>query len=137
MQPALEPQSAARLLVVVPNWVGDVVLATPVLAALRAHFQHARITYLMRSYVADVVDGGGWHDDAVHWPNRNGVLREAQMFGLGRRLRSGGFDLAVLLTNAFRSAFVAMLARIPRRVGYARDGRGWLLTDKLHLISPH
>lgn len=132
MQPAIEPQSIRRLLVVVPNWVGDVVLATPVLAALRAHFQHTRITYLMRRYVADIVDGGGWHNDAVHWPNRRGLLSEAQMFGLGGRLRSGRFDLAVILTNSFRSAFVAMLARIPHRVGYARDGRGWLLTDKLH-----
>ena len=41
----------SRILVTIPNWVGDVVLATPVLAALRAHFADARITYLMRRYV--------------------------------------------------------------------------------------
>ena len=53
-----------RVLVVIPNWVGDVVLASPVLAALRAHLADAQITYLMRSYVSDVVAGGGWHDQS-------------------------------------------------------------------------
>jgi len=42
-----------RLLVVLPNWVGDVVLASPVLAALRAHFRSATIAYLLRRYVAE------------------------------------------------------------------------------------
>ena len=120
-----------RILVVIPNWVGDVVLATPVLAALRAHFAGARITYLMRRYVSEVVTGGGWHDDEVFWPQRRGWWQEPRQFGLAGRLRSQRFDLALLLTNSFRSAFVTCLAWIPRRVGYARDGRGWLLTDRL------
>ncbi len=125
-----ERQTAAprRLLVVIPNWVGDVVLATPVLAALRARFREARITYLLRSYVSEVVAGGGWHDDEVHWPARRGL---PALFGLGRTLRAARFDLALLLTNSFRSAAVTWLAGVRRRVGYGRDGRGWLLTDKL------
>jgi heptosyltransferase-2 len=119
-------ESCRNILVVIPNWVGDVVLATPVLAALRAHFSRARITYLLREYVRDVVAGGGWHDAEVCWPRgRLGTL------GLVGRLRSERFDMALLLTNSFRSALVAWLARIPRRVGYARDGRSLLLTDRL------
>lgn len=126
--------SFRRLLVVIPNWVGDVVLATPVLAALRARYAHARITYLMRRYVAEIVDGGGWHDAAVHWPEGRGLTREVRTLRLAGRLNRERFEVALLLTNSFRSALVAWQARIPRRVGYARDGRGWLLTDRLRPV---
>jgi len=131
MPATVDVQACRRLLVVVPNWVGDVVLATPVLAALRAHFRDARITYLLRSHLGEVVEGGGWHDHAVHWPQRQDLLDEVRTFRLARRLRTERFDLALLLTNSFRSALVTRLARIPRRMGYARDGRSWLLTDRL------
>ncbi len=121
-----------RLLVGVPNWVGDVVLATPVLAALRAHFHAAHITYLLRPYVSEVVAGGGWHDAELHWPAGRRLRRELALFGLGRTMRAMQLDLAILLTNSFRSALVAWQAGIRRRVGYARDGRSGLLTDKLY-----
>lgn len=124
-----------RILVVVPNWVGDVVLATPVLAALREHFREARITYLLRAYVGEIVAGGGWHDGVVHWPEGGGLTREIRNLRLARRLRAERFDAALLLTNSFRSALVARRARIPRRVGYAREGRGWLLTDRLRPLK--
>ncbi len=124
-----------RLLVVIPNWVGDVVLATPVLAALRQHFRAARIVYLLRRYVAEIVDGGNWHDAAAFWPDGHGLARELRTLHLARRLGGERFDLALLLTNSFRSALVAWRAGIPRRVGYARDGRGWLLTDRLRPLK--
>ena len=127
--------SCRRVLVVLPNWVGDVVLATPTLAALRTHFQHARITYLLRRYVGEVVEGCGWHDGVIHWPRQRGLAREMRMLQLAGRLRAERFELALLLTNSFRSALLARLARIPRRVGYARDGRGWLLTDRLRPLK--
>lgn len=128
-------RSWRRILVVIPNWVGDVVLATPVLAALREHFRDAHITYLLRAYVGEIVAGCGWHDSAVHWPEGGGLTREVRTLRLARRLRSERFDTALLLTNSFRSALVAWRARIPRRVGYARDGRGWLLTDRLRPLK--
>ncbi len=124
-----------RILVVLPNWVGDVVLATPVLAALRAHFRAARITYLLRRHLTEIVDGGGWHDAAVHWPDCAGWGRARATLRLARRLRGERFDLALLLTNSLRSALVAWRARVPRRVGYARDGRSLLLTDRLRPLK--
>jgi heptosyltransferase-2 len=118
-----------HILIVLPNWVGDVVLATPVLAALREHFAEARITFLLRRYLAEVVAGGGWHNEEVYWcasgRSAAGDLR------LARQMRNQGYDLALLFTNSFRSALVAWLAGVRRRVGYARDGRWLLLTDRL------
>lgn len=129
------PVQPARLLVVLPNWVGDVVLATPVLAALRAHFAGAEITYLLRGYVEDIVAGSGWFDAVVRWPDGRGAAREAAALRLARALRPRRFDLALLLTNSFRSALVARLCGASRRVGYARDGRSWLLTDRLRPLK--
>ncbi|MFO0972235.1 MAG: lipopolysaccharide heptosyltransferase II [Phycisphaerae bacterium] len=115
-----------RILVILPNWVGDVVLATPVLVALRRRFPDARITYLCRAYVSDLVGAGELCDACIHWP---AGTRGWPAFI--RRLRRERFDLALLMPNSFRSALAAWLSGAVRRIGYARDGRGWLLTDRL------
>ncbi len=122
----------SRILVSIPNWVGDVVMATPALRAVRRRFGDARITLLMRPYVADVLAGTAFGDENAFWftpPQRHGL---AAHIGLIRQLRRQRFDLAILLTNSFRSAAVVRLAGARRVAGYARDGRGWLLTDRLY-----
>jgi heptosyltransferase-2 len=119
------------LLVVLPNWMGDVVLASPTLAALRAHFTSSKITFLLRPYVREIVSGCGWHDDLVFWPEKSASADRADTRSLITRLKATRAAVAVLLTNSFRSALAVWLARVPRRVGYARDWRSALLTDRL------
>jgi len=125
-----EPQ---KIVVVLPNWIGDVTMASPTLAALRSGLEHAKITYLLRPYLAELVGGSPWYDQLLFWPARSiGKGNDKQtMLKLIRQLRAEQFDTVVLLANSFRSALVASLAKIPRRIGYDRDGRGMLLTDKL------
>lgn len=121
-----------RLLVVMPTWVGDVVMATPALRALRARFPQSRITLLIHENARDVVRGGPWADAIEAWaPLGRSVQRIGGLVRTARRLRRGRFDWAVLLSNSFRSALTIRLAGIPRRIGYDREGRGWLLTDRL------
>jgi heptosyltransferase-2 len=124
----LDPDS---LLVVLPNWVGDVVMATPSLEAIRRRFPHAHITYLLRSNIRPLVEHSPWMDELETWPPRDRRDRQGGTVALGVRLRRRRIAWAVLLTNSFRSALVACLAGIPRRIGYARDARGWILTDRL------
>ncbi|MHC5004219.1 MAG: lipopolysaccharide heptosyltransferase II [Planctomycetota bacterium] len=113
-----------RLLVVCPSWVGDTVMATGALDALRRALPEARITGLLRPGLDELLDGGDWLDEVVVHANRGPLapLRVALM------LRRGRFDAALLLPNSFRSALTVRLAGIPRRIGYDRDGRGRLLT---------
>lgn len=125
------PPDPERLLVVLPNWVGDVVMATPVLAALRARFATSEIVYLCRRYVREITDGGGWNDAEIYWLEPGGLHAVGALHAVAQDLRARRFDLALLLTNSFKSALVAWLAGIPRRVGYARDGRTLLLSDRL------
>lgn len=107
-----------RLLVVVPNWVGDVVMATPTLRAIRQRRPDAHIVATMRPYVAPVLAACPWVDETTEFDS--GI----------RRLNC---DTALLLTNSFRSAWITRAGKIKRRIGYARDGRGWLLT---HAVQP-
>ncbi|TWT43884.1 ADP-heptose--LPS heptosyltransferase 2 [Phycisphaerae bacterium RAS1] len=121
-----------RLIVFLPNWVGDLVMATPILEALRRQLPAARIAVLLRPHLSPVLAGGGWHDAELHWPARGRMLGHDGLMHLARAIRKQQFDAALMLTNSFRSAAAAWLAGIPRRIGYARDGRGLLLTDRLH-----
>lgn len=124
--------SADRILVVLPNWVGDLVLATPALRAIRTEYPKAHIAFLVKSHLADVLGGGNWMDEVIHWPSgKSRDTRRQGFLGLAGQLRKRNFDWAVLLTNSFRSALLARLAGIKRRIGYDREGRGLLLTDKL------
>lgn len=124
-------RSAEKVLVVLPNWVGDAVLATPALRALRAGFAKSKISYLIKPYLSELFSGCPWYDDLVFWPGRKKGFQGQTSLKLLKQLRSEHFDLAVLLANSFRSALTCSLGKIPRRVGYERDGRGVLLTDKL------
>jgi len=128
------PGSIKRLLVVMPTWIGDAVMATPTLRALRELCPDAQITALVRETVRPIVDGCPWLDRVVkvrRSRKRGSHKPEMGPVGLAQRLAKGQFDTAVLLPNSFRSALVTRMAGIPRRVGYDRDGRGFLLTDRL------
>ncbi len=129
-----EPRTIQRLLIVLPTWLGDTVMATPTLAALRALYPQAHITGLIKRPVRPILEAGPWLDRLITLrPRRHGRsdARRESLLALGKRLRAGRFDMAILLPNSFRTALLARLARIPRRVGYDRDGRGSLLTDRL------
>ncbi len=121
-----------RILIVQPNWVGDAVLAVPALRALRELFPAAEISYLLRRYVKPIFTGMPWWDRLITY--RTGKTKGKAGKGLvdlAARVRAGNFDMAVLFPNSFKSALLCKLARIPRVVGYGRDGRGFLLHDRL------
>ena len=128
-KPATIPQ---KILVVQPNWVGDAVMATPALRALRELYPDAQISYLMRRYVKPIYAGMPWADQLITY--RTGRTRAKAgkgTFDLAARLRSGHFDMAILLPNSFRTALICKMAAIDRVVGYDREGRSFLLTDRL------
>src|SRR5688500_11473200 len=126
-------ETLSKILVVQPSWVGDAVMATPTLRALRELYPAAHISYLMRRYVKPIYTGMPWADQLITY--RTGKTRakagKGHFFDLAARLRAARFDTAILLPNSFKSALVCKMARIDRIIGYERDGRGFLLDDKL------
>ena len=119
-----------KIAVFLPNWVGDAVMATPVLRAVRQEFRDAEIVAVLRPYVAEVLDGLDLVDRILKHDPR-GKTRESRGWRFISTLRRDKFDLALLLPNSFHTAALAWLSGAKRRVGFDRDGRGWLLTDRV------
>ena len=120
-----------KIAVFCPNLIGDTVMATPAFRALRRGFPDAILSAVIKPRVAPTLDGTTWFDELIRLDSTS-IEREERMLPVVRRLRGARFDVAVLFPNSIRSAWIAWLADIPRRVGFARHGRGVLLTDRLH-----
>ena len=126
-----------KIAIFCPSWVGDMVMATPALRAMRLHFPDAEIVAVVRPYVAGILDGLDLVDKRIlHDPRHRGRWgggASSSLSGLafGRALRAEKIDAALLLTNTFRSAFWSWVAGARRRVGFDYFNRGWLLTDRV------
>jgi heptosyltransferase-2 len=121
-----------HLLVVLPNPLGDAVMATPALRALREQLPDTRITWAGRPGPQAALEGLDLRDGVVPLagPMARG-LRAPQR--AGRFLRGLEADTVVLLPNSFSSAWMARAARIPTRIGSSLHGRAWLLTHRVEL----
>jgi heptosyltransferase-2 len=120
-----------KICVFLPNWIGDLVMATPALRALRSRYPSAHVTGIQRPYLTDVLAGTSWLDEFWHYhPKSKDKTVGAQ--SLLAKMRGEHFDIALLMTNSFRPAALSFLAHIPSRVGFVRYGRGLLLTHKLY-----
>ncbi|GJQ28740.1 MAG: ADP-heptose--LPS heptosyltransferase [Phycisphaerae bacterium] len=124
-----DPPLAAphRLLIVLPSWVGDAVMATPTLRAVRQAFPGIFIGGLCRPGIDEVLAGTPFFDE-LHVERAQGVMGPKFV---AAKVRPRRYDTALLLTNSFSTALIVRIAGIPRRIGYDRDARGLLLTDKM------
>lgn len=120
-----------KIAVFLPNWVGDVVMATPTLRALRDHLGNdGRLIGVLRPHAAGVLDGTTWLDEQLVYDPHSPDARE-RGWSLVRRLRREAVDLALLLPNSWRTALLALAGGAKERLGYDRGGRGCLLTQRL------
>jgi len=127
------PGAVKRILVRGTNWIGDAVLTTPALAALRAGFPQARIALLAKPAIAELLQCHPAIDDVVLCRDPGPHAGFGGKLSLALQLNRGRYDLAILLQNAFEAAAVTALAGIPNRYGYATDGRSFLLTHRVPL----
>jgi len=125
-----------KLLVRATNWVGDAILSVPALGAIRARRPDAKISVLARPWVADLYRDQGLVDGLIPFDHRGRHRGPLGLERLARELRAERFDSAVLFQNAFEAAWIVWRAGIPERIGYARDGRGLLLTKSIPVPSP-
>ncbi len=116
-----------RILVVCPSWLGDMVMATPSLRRLREGLPGSFIGALVKPGMEELLTGLNLVDE-VHVAHWGGVMGPKVAAG---KIRPRRYDTAVLLTNSFGTALAIRMAGISRRIGYDRDMRGLLLTDKL------
>lgn len=118
-----------KILVRAPNWIGDAVMCEPAVRGLRSLFPEAELTMLAKAPIAELfVAYPGLHCVLVY-DDKGAHAGMSGKWSLAGMLRRHRFDLAVLFQNAFEAAFLAWLAGIPRRYGYATDGRVLFLTE--------
>jgi heptosyltransferase-2 len=120
-----------HILVRMPNWLGDVVMATPLVRTLRESQPRARLSLLVLPSGAQVLEGLSGFDEVIVYRRKDGHAGLPGMLRLAKDLRRRRFDLAISCPNSFSQALLLRLAGIPRRLGWAYGGRGFLLTDKL------
>jgi len=118
-----------RLAVICPTWVGDCVMATPVLRAARRALPKAQLIALGQPGLESLLMPSPWLDGYVG-VDAKGVLGA---WRAAKALRGAGAESVLILPNSFRSALVCKLAGVRTRAGVRSDGRGWLLTDALAL----
>jgi heptosyltransferase-2 len=118
-----------ELLVLAPNWIGDVVMATPFLALLRKENPDDFITVLCRDYVSELLSRSAFIDNLITYRRDGGVRRGIIALRGGRPEK--GWDASFILPMSFSSALIAYLGGPARRFGYRGSGRDWLLTDWL------
>src|SRR5712692_10404676 len=117
-----------KILIRATNWVGDAVMSIPALQATRRRWPQAEMTLLARPGIAELYRDQGLADRILvfeHAGRHRGMWGRALLAGELRRER---FNVALLLQNAFEAAWIAWRARIPVRIVYNRDARGFLLT---------
>ena len=124
---------ADPILLVAPSWIGDAILSEPLLAILREPLQEPIVDVLAPRWCAPVYARMRGVRNIIENPIGHGELRLGERRALARTLRAAGYTRALVLPNSFKSALIPWMARIPRRIGYAREARGMLLTDARRL----
>ncbi|MGB9455917.1 MAG: lipopolysaccharide heptosyltransferase II [Bryobacteraceae bacterium] len=122
---AFNPAALERISIRATNWLGDAVMSLPAIRAIRQVCPRAEIALVARPWLAELYARESSIDRVIPCPPPKS-LGERRAFAAS--LRAEHFDAAFLLPNSFDAALTAWLACIPERIGYARDGRGWLLT---------
>ena len=123
----MPPASPLRLLIVLPSWVGDVVMATPAIRRIRNAYPGIFIGALVKPGIDQLLSGNTLFDE-LHIATPSGMMATKKT---ANKIRPRQYDAALLLTNSFSTALTTRLAFIPRRIGYNRDTRAVLLTDPI------
>lgn len=108
-----------------PNWLGDLVMATPAFRALRAGFPSAHLALHLRPDLLPLIEGAPWFDELL--PLRSTRGRPGGVLAEGLRLRARRFDLGLCLPDSFSAALLMRAAGVRRIVGYRRGWRRLLL----------
>jgi heptosyltransferase-2 len=120
-----------KILVRGTNWVGDAVMTIPALRELRRIFPESHIALHTRSWARGIFEDADFIDEILTYEPEKSKIKT--ILEQSKILREHEFDLAVLFPNSLESALIVRLAQIPKRFGYARDGRSFLLSNAVEI----
>lgn len=121
-----------KIAVIMPSWVGDAVMATPTLRAITRSLKFGdELIGVMQPGISEVLRGSDYFAQQLLYSKR----KVRDRLKLAVKLRAVRPTTVVLLTNSWWTAMVARFSGAKRTLGYARDGRGWLLSDALPALK--
>ncbi len=126
-----------NIIVRMPNWLGDLVMATPVLADLRQRFPHANITAMCVEPIATLLEQDPHIDQLFRFRRINNWIHHFHSYQILEPLRHNEYDLGVLLTNSLSSAWWFWRGKVQHRLGYIGHWRRLLLNKALSLPANH
>jgi heptosyltransferase-2 len=118
-----------NIIVRMPNWIGDLVMATPILTDLRKAYPDAHITAMCRRPICDLLREDTDINELFCFSKASGFGRRSERRDIIEKLRKGHYDLGILLTHSFSSAWWFWQGKVERRLGYSLNMRRFLLSD--------
>ncbi len=125
--------AATRILIVGPNWVGDMMMAQSLFITLKQRNPSCNIDVLAPAWTAPMLSMMPEVSEAIEIPVRRGELGLSIRYTLGKQLRNNQYDQAILLPNSLKSALIPFFANIPKRTGFVGEQRWGLLNDIFRL----
>ncbi len=128
-QGVLLPAQISKILVIQTAFLGDAVLTTPLLGALKEKFSQSRLTVLCTPEIMEVFERHPAVSEVMLFDKRGKDRSLRSRWALIQKLKAGGFDLAIIPHRSVTSALIAYLSGIPRRIGFSASQGRWFLTD--------
>lgn len=120
-----------RIIVRMPNWLGDLVMATPILTDLRHHWPEAKIVALCQGTLNILIQKDPHVNEVLNFKRPKTWLDRKSSQSLTSLLKKGNYDLGILLTNSLSSAWWFWRGFVKHRIGYATHCRSWLLNHPI------
>jgi len=138
----MDKERREKILVHCPNWVGDLVMATPALRAIKennpqSHIAvmennpQSHIAVMVRPQIRQVIEGLSYWDEIIEYDSKFLHRSLKEKFRVSKKMRESAFALSIILPNSFGSAALSFLAAIPDRIGYSANWRGFMLTHPI------
>ncbi len=116
-----------KIIIRIPNWIGDAVMFIPSLEIIKNNFPNSKIHLLGRIPAIDIFENYPGINSLIKIRGK-GVFNELKFI---KTIKKQNFNIGYLFPNSFISALVFYMANIKNRIGYNRDGRGFLLTERI------
>lgn len=138
--------SPKNILVRMPNWLGDLVMSTPILTDLHDRWPEAKITVMCQGGVGALLAHHPFIHASIDFKRPKGIFNQRTQKELIQPLKEGNYDLGILLTNSFSSAWWFWRGHVKNRMGYATHWRSALLNcpvpfpkerERQHLVKTY
>lgn len=120
-----------HIIVRMPNWLGDLVMATPILADLRRHWPNTKITAMCQGALGAVIQEDPHVNHLFQFKRPSGWFDHQNRKNILSSLKREKYEMGLLLTNSFSSAYLFWRSKILHRIGFASHQRSWLLNHPI------